>query len=165
MTRFAGSEIYKRRDSIFNNPGDYLNQEILPTTEGLSFPQDSRPASDFLGPNVDPTMIDFLRNEFMRNPRGGISRLPNFEEGPDQGPSTPIKWYPKEGGGPLEGNYREERAQLAPSMMDPYIDNDFIQDSGLPYIVGPEIERQRRDSMNQFQGIPPGLLPPNLRGV
>ena len=41
-----------------------------------------------------------------------VSRLPNFEQGPAQGPNTPIKWYPREGGGPLEGNYLPETAAL-----------------------------------------------------
>ena len=106
----------------------------------------------------NPEVIDIITT-------GDQSRLPNFEQGPAQGPNTPIKWYPKDGGGPLEGQYMPETAQMAPSMMDGYVDNDFIQDSNLPYIVGPELQRQRRESMQQFQGVPPGLLPPNLRGV
>ena len=56
-------------------------------------------------------------------------------------------------------------AQMAPGMMDGYVDNDFIQDSGLPYVVTPELERMRRDSMRQFQQVPPSMLPANLRGV
>ena len=57
-------------------------------------------------------------------------------------------------------------AQMAPGMMDEYVDNQGLgPDTGLPYIVGTELQRQRRDSMNQLQQIPPSLLPPNLRGV
>lgn len=56
-------------------------------------------------------------------------------------------------------------AQMAPSMMDGYVDNDFVQNSGLPYVVTPQLERLRRDSMNQFQQVPASLLPVNLRGV
>ena len=57
-------------------------------------------------------------------------------------------------------------SQMAPQMMDGYIDNQGLgPDTGLPYVVGPELQRQRRDSMRQFQSVPGGLLPRNLRGV
>ena len=57
-------------------------------------------------------------------------------------------------------------AQMAPSMMDGYVDNQGLgPDTGLPYIVGPELQRQRRDSMQQFQDVPVPLMPKNLRGV
>jgi|TARA_R100000084_G_scaffold72112_1_gene32115 hypothetical protein len=43
---------------------------------------------------------------------GGITRLPNFEQGPAQGPNSPIRWYPKDSGPANRGFYGPERAEL-----------------------------------------------------
>ena len=105
------------------------DKQIIPTTNGVRYPQDKQPAGEFGIEGLDPTELPLMRHQYMLSPKGGI-------------------------------------AQMAPGMMDGYVDNQGLgPDTGLPYIVGPELQRQRRDSMNQLQQVPPSLLPPNLRGV
>ncbi len=104
-------------------------KQLVPTTNGVRYPQDNYPAGLFGTEGVHPTELPLLRHQHMQSPQGGI-------------------------------------AQMAPGMMDGYVDNQGLgPDTGLPYIVGPELQRQRRDSMNQLQQVPPSLLPPNLRRV
>ena len=77
----------------------FPSEEVEPgiPLEGVVYPQDGAPAGFF---GVDPTEIPLLRDRYMMSPEGGITRLPNFEQGPDQGPSTPIKYYPGMGYAP-----------------------------------------------------------------
>ena len=49
-------------------------------------------------------------------------------------------------------------SQLAPSMVDGYVDHPAVQDSNLPYILTPDIQQLRRESMNQFQELPTDML-------
>jgi hypothetical protein len=56
-------------------------------------------------------------------------------------------------------------AQLAPSMTDGFVDHPAVQDTGLPYIVSPEIQRLRRQSMDTFQGLDPVDLRQFFKGV
>ena len=157
---------------------DILSQEQEPAAVTIGGddvdygPLDDRPVFD-QGP--DGTSLDIRKLKYMGTPEGGVTRLPNFEQGPDQGPSTPLQYYPQGGnrgffgpdGNELRGRtVPVQQAQMAPSMMDGYVDNQGLgPDTGLPYIVGPELQRQRRDSMQQFQSVPAPLLPKNLRGV
>ena len=98
--RFAGQAIQLPGDQVNNSyiqeginsyqemqeqePGTYIGDEV-------TYPQDGAPAGFF---GVDPTAIPLLRDRHIMSPAGGVTRLPNFEQGPDQGPSTPIKYYP-----------------------------------------------------------------------
>jgi len=119
MARMAGDEII-RRDTMFGNPGQYLNDtEMIPSTRGVSYPQDQRPAGSF-GDGVDPTILPMMRDGHMRSLYGGIS-------------------------------------QLAPRMVDGYVDHPAVQDTGLPYILTPNIQQLQRESMNQFQDSPAAL--------
>ena len=117
--RFAGEKL-QDNESIFGNPGAYLNDDQeIPTTEGVSYPQDNMPAGRF-GDGVDPTSLPMMRDNHMRQPQGGIS-------------------------------------QLAPQRVDGYVDHPAVQDTGLPYIITPQIQQMRRESMNQFQQSPAAL--------
>ncbi len=107
--RFAGEKLQEIEDN-----------EVLPNTKGVSYPQDKSPAGEF-GGEVNPTELPMMRQEYMRSPQGGI-------------------------------------AQLAPQMVDGYVDHPAVQDTGLPYIVSPEIQRLRRQSMDTFQSLPSGTL-------
>ena len=49
-------------------------------------------------------------------------------------------------------------AQLAPSMVDGYVDHPAVQDTNMPYILTPDIQQLRRESMNQFQELPTDML-------
>ena len=110
--RFAGQALSFPGDQIDNRyiqegvnsyqemqevePGTYIGDEV-------TYPQDNAPASFF---GVEPTAVPLRLDRHMLSPEGGISRLPDFEQGPAQGPNTPIKWYPK---GENKGNYWPER--------------------------------------------------------
>ena len=73
--RFAGERII---------PSEEQNPEVLPSTDGLSYPQDRMPAGSF-GPNgVDPTRLPLMRQQHMLSPHGGISFTAPF---------TPVKQY------------------------------------------------------------------------
>ena len=102
------------------------------------------------------------------NPGGASTRDLRYPQ--DQMPASDLDFDDPTMGPYLRMQYMQSPqggiAQMAPGMMDGYVDNQGLgPDTGLPYIVGPELQRQRRDSMNQLQQIPPSLLPPNLRGV
>ena len=125
--RFA-TDAFQNNESMFGNPGAYINDtEVLPSTRGVVYPQDQRPAGLF-GDGVDPTTLPMMRDNYMRSPFGGIS-------------------------------------QLAPSMTDGYVDHPAVQDTGLPYVVSPEIQRLRRQSMDTFQGLDPVDLRQFFKGV
>ena len=73
-------------------PSNQEEEPVAPSTKGLQYPEDSMPASDFNGgKGVDPTYLPMMRQEYMQSPEGGITRLPNFEQGPAQGSYTPVK--------------------------------------------------------------------------
>ena len=108
--RFAGQAITP----------DRVDEELLPNTGGVNYPQDNMPAGSF-GNGVDPTQLPGMRDRHMRGLEGGIS-------------------------------------QLAPSMVDGYVDHPAVQDSNLPYILTPDIQQLRRESMNQFQELPTDML-------
>ena len=92
--RYAGDKI-KDNESMFGNPGRYLeDDETLPNTRNVSYPQDNLPAMDF-GGEINPTELPMMRQEYMKSPSGGLSLLPNDEQGPSQGPNTPITRYGK----------------------------------------------------------------------
>ena len=117
--RFAGEKL-QDNESMFGNPGAYMNDnQEVPTTEGVSYPQDNMPAGMF-GDGVDPTRLPLMRDNYMRQSQGGIS-------------------------------------QLAPRMVDGYVDHPAVQDTGLPYIMTPDIQQLQRESMNQFQDSPAAL--------
>jgi hypothetical protein len=118
--RYAGDKI-KNNESIYGNPGSYLeDNEVLPNTNNVRYPQDNLPAQDF-GGEINPTELPMMRQEYMKSPSGGLS-------------------------------------QLAPRMVDGYVDHPAVQDSGMPYILTPDIQQKRRESMNQFQGLPTDML-------
>ena len=79
--RFAGQAITPQR----------VDEELLPNTGGVSYPQDNMPAGSF-GNGVDPTDLPGMRDRHMRGLKGGIS-------------------------------------QLAPSMVDGYVDHPAVQDT------------------------------------
>jgi len=118
--RFAGEKV-KDNESIFGNPGSYLEEEQqLPNTKNIRYPQDNFPAGSF-GGEINPTELPMMRQEYMKSPSGGLS-------------------------------------QLAPRMVDGYVDHPAVQDTGLPYILTPDIQQLRRESMNQFQGLPSNMM-------
>jgi len=52
-------------------------------------------------PGYDPFLIEDLRDNFIKyNPRSGVAQLPGNEQGPSQGPATPIRYYEGMGYGP-----------------------------------------------------------------
>ena len=94
--------------------------------------------------------------------------LPNGEQGPSQGPNTPIKnydgQYMADGTQPTGYQPPIRTAQLAPQMTDPWVDNPMIQDYDSPYLVTPDMKRQRRGSMNTFIDNPE-VLKRTFKGV
>jgi hypothetical protein len=117
--RFAGEKV-QDNESIFGKPGRYMDDnEALPNTRNVRYPQDNQPAQDF-GGEVNPTELPMMKQQYMRSPQGGIS-------------------------------------QLAPSMVDGYVDHPAVQDTGMPYVITPQIQQMRRESMNQFQQSPAAL--------
>jgi hypothetical protein len=57
-------------------------------------------------------------------------------------------------------------AQLAPSRIGNFVDHPAVQDTGLPYIMTPEIQKLRRETMNQWQEMPVDMLHHfGIRGV
>ena len=50
------------------------DNEPMPSTKGVQYPEDSIPASDFNGgKGVDPTHLPMMRQEYIQSPEGGIS--------------------------------------------------------------------------------------------
>ncbi len=118
--RFAGKRL-QDNESIYGNPGSYMqDEELLPTTEGIRYPQDNRPAGLF-GDGVNPTDLPGMRDRHMRGLEGGIS-------------------------------------QLAPKMIENFVDHPAVQDTGLPYIMTPNLQQLRRETMNQWQEMPVDML-------
>ncbi len=139
--RFATDKIL-RKDSIFGMPGSYLNDtEVVPNTRGLSYPQDQRPAGMFGPDGVDPTMLPQMRDGYMRSPSGGVSRqLAPMMDGYGDNIAA------------------EQVAQLAPSMIGNFVDHPAVQDTGLPYIMTPNLQKLRRETMNEWQEMPVDML-------
>ena len=159
--RFAGERL-QDNESMYGNPGSYMqDEEVIPTTEDVIYPQDTKPAGLF-GDGVNPTELPGMRDRHMRGLGGGITMLPNGEQGPSQGPNTPIKKYGDSfmPDGTQPSGYRPgpTLAQLAPSMVDGYVDHPAVQDTNMPYILTPDIQQLRRESMNQFQDLPTDML-------
>ena len=44
-----------------------------------------------------------------------LTRLPNFEQGPSQGPNTPVRWYPQEEKN--KGFFGPDKADLDPAVV------------------------------------------------
>ena len=159
--RFAGQAI--------TIPSVRQNPEVIPSTEGVRYPEDNQPAGEFNGgQGVDPTYLPQMRDRFIQSPRGGVTMLPNGEQGPSQGPNTPIKnydgQYMPDGTQPTGYQPPVRTAQLAPQMTDPWVENSMIQDYDSPYLVTPDIKRLRRGSMNQFIDNPE-VLKRTFKGV
>ena len=71
--RFAG-EVYKRRDSIFNNTGDYINQPDQPGIDpsSLKMTPEMTPSREFNSPYEQ----EYLRDRYIRNnPGSGITQM------------------------------------------------------------------------------------------
>ena len=66
--RFAGQAI--------TIPSVRQNPEVLPSTEGVRYPEDNQPAGEFNGgEGVDPTYLPQMRQQYMQSPQGGIAQL------------------------------------------------------------------------------------------
>jgi hypothetical protein len=76
-------------------------------------------------PGLDPqgTVRDALLKELNKDKQSStpavpygedLARLPNFEQGPAQGPNTPLRWYPKDTGPANRGFYGPEKASRSP---------------------------------------------------
>lgn len=105
-------------------------QEVLPSTKGVQYPQDSAPAGSF-GDGVEPTQLPMMRQQYMQSPAGGITKLPNFEEGPDQGPSTPIDWYPQTEQQENKGFYGPGKADASGENLPGKLGSEVAQTAGL----------------------------------
>ncbi len=84
--RFAGDAIRNK------NPEEALIKPIVPSfnAEDLQMTPEMTPSRTFDSPYEQ----EYLRDKhILHNPGSGISMLPNGEQGPSQGPNTPIKNY------------------------------------------------------------------------
>ena len=84
--RFAGEGIRNER------PEEALIKPIVPNfnAEDLQMTPEMTPGRTFSSPYEQ----EYLRDRYIRhNPGSGVAMLPNGEQGPSQGPNTPIKNY------------------------------------------------------------------------
>ena len=76
--RFAGDikghMAYPGVDGAVQSIDEQLkDKQIIPTTNGVRYPQDNYPAGMFGTEGVHPTELPMLRHRFMQSPEGGIA--------------------------------------------------------------------------------------------
>jgi len=81
----SADEVYRFQDMLRNKP-------VVPgfNAEDLQMTPEMTPGRSFSSPYEQ----EHLRDKYiMHNPGSGVAMLPNGEQGPSQGPNTPIKNY------------------------------------------------------------------------
>ena len=61
------------KESVQSIDAQLKDKQIIPTTNGVRYEQDTQPAGMFGIEGLDPTELPLLRHQYMRSPEGGIA--------------------------------------------------------------------------------------------
>ena len=80
-TRFAGQKLAMlptlgdEDKSMFGDLDSYKDEPSVPNTKDVRYPQDQEPIRKRLPEGVAPSVIDQIRDRYMRSPEGGIAQI------------------------------------------------------------------------------------------